>query len=71
MHATCLLSLILCVGSQDGPPLLEDRPLGSGRAVKEAARFAGATDTLVVCNGDILTNVDLSAMIELHRSPRN
>ena len=46
----------------------EDRPLGSGRAVKEAARFAGATDTLVVCNGDILTNVDLSAMIERHRA---
>lgn len=46
----------------------EDRPLGSGRAVKEAARFAGATGTLVVCNGDILTNVDLSAMIERHRA---
>ncbi len=46
----------------------EDRPLGSGRAVKEAARFAGATGTLVVCNGDIITNVDLAAMIALHRS---
>ncbi len=46
----------------------EDRPLGSGRAVKEAARFAGATGTLVVCNGDILTNIDLSAMIERHRA---
>ncbi len=46
----------------------EDRPLGSGRAVKEAARTAGATGTLVVCNGDILTNVDLTAMIARHRS---
>ena len=45
----------------------EDRPLGSGRAVKEAARFAGAEGTLVVCNGDILTNVDLTAMIARHR----
>src|SRR5439155_1127955 len=44
----------------------EDRPLGSGRAVKEAARAAGASGTLVVCNGDILTNVDLTAMIERH-----
>lgn len=44
----------------------EDRPLGSGRAVKEAARAAGATGTLVVCNGDILTNIDLTAMIERH-----
>lgn len=45
----------------------EDRPLGSGRAVKEAARAVGATGTLVVCNGDILTNIDLTAMIERHR----
>jgi len=45
----------------------EDRPLGSGRAVKEAARAAGATGTLTVCNGDILTNVDLTAMIARHR----
>ena len=45
----------------------EDRPLGSGRAVKEAARFGSASGTLVVCNGDILTNVDLAAMIERHR----
>lgn len=46
----------------------EDRPLGSGRAVKEAAIAAGATGTLVVCNGDILTNVELTAMIERHRT---
>jgi mannose-1-phosphate guanylyltransferase len=45
----------------------EDRRLGSGRAVKEAARFSGATGTLVVCNGDILTNLDLTGMIERHR----
>jgi NDP-sugar pyrophosphorylase family protein len=45
----------------------EDRRLGSGRAVKEAARFAGATGTLVVCNGDILTNLDLTGMIARHR----
>jgi mannose-1-phosphate guanylyltransferase len=48
----------------------EDRPLGSGRAVKEAARAAGATGTLVVCNGDILTNVDLTSMIARHRETR-
>jgi mannose-1-phosphate guanylyltransferase len=45
----------------------EDRPLGSGRAVKAAARAAGATGTLVVCNGDILTNIDLTGMIARHR----
>src|SRR5581483_3137139 len=46
----------------------EDRPLGSGRAVKEAARWAGAKGTLVVCNGDILTMIDLTAMLERHRA---
>ncbi|MHB8684630.1 MAG: sugar phosphate nucleotidyltransferase [Dehalococcoidia bacterium] len=45
----------------------EERPLGSGRAVKEAARAGGATGTLVVCNGDILTNVDLTGMLARHR----
>ena len=45
----------------------EDRPLGSGRAVKEAARASGAEGTLVVCNGDIITNVDLTAMVEQHQ----
>lgn len=45
----------------------EDRPLGSGRAVKEAARAARATGTLVVCNGDILTDIDLTAMLARHR----
>lgn len=45
----------------------EDRPLGSGRAVKEAARAAGANGTLVVCNGDIITNIDLTAMVAQHR----
>ncbi len=44
----------------------EDRPLGSGRAVKEAAMAAGAKGTLVVCNGDILSNINLNAMIERH-----
>jgi mannose-1-phosphate guanylyltransferase len=45
----------------------EDRPLGSGRAVKQAAEWAGATGTLVVCNGDILTDIDLTAMLHRHR----
>jgi NDP-sugar pyrophosphorylase family protein len=45
----------------------EDKPLGSGRAVKEAARFAGADGAIVVCNGDILTNLDLTGMIARHR----
>jgi mannose-1-phosphate guanylyltransferase len=45
----------------------EERRLGSGRAVKEAARSAGATGTIAVCNGDILTNVNLTSMLAKHR----
>ncbi|MEX0750015.1 MAG: NDP-sugar synthase, partial [Dehalococcoidia bacterium] len=48
----------------------EEQPLGSGRAVKEAARMAGAEGTLVVCNGDILTNIDLTAMLQAHWKTR-
>lgn len=44
----------------------EDRPLGSGRAIKQAARAVEATGTLLVCNGDILTNVDVAAMLRSH-----
>jgi NDP-sugar pyrophosphorylase family protein len=44
----------------------EEQPLGSGRAVKEAARMVDAEGTLVVCNGDILTNVDLTSMLAAH-----
>jgi NDP-sugar pyrophosphorylase family protein len=46
----------------------ESRPLGSGRAVKEAARAAGATGTLVVCNGDILSDLSLGDMLRQHRA---
>lgn len=43
----------------------EDRPLGSGLAVKRAAR--GARETLFVLNGDIVTDADLTEMLRRHR----
>ena len=46
----------------------EQRPLGSGRAVKLAAHAAGASGRIIVCNGDILTNVDLTAMLARHEA---
>ncbi len=55
-------------GSQLGLTLdysYETEPLGSGLAVKQAAeQFQGA---FLVCNGDILTDLDLTAMIERHQ----
>jgi mannose-1-phosphate guanylyltransferase len=43
----------------------ETEPLGSGLAVKQAAKdFDGA---FFVCNGDIITDLDMTTMLELHR----
>ena len=44
----------------------ETEPLGSGLAVKQAAaNFDGA---FFVCNGDIITDLDLTAMLKQHRA---
>lgn len=43
----------------------EDRPLGSGLAVKQAAR--GVKEAFFVLNGDIVTDADLTAMLRRHR----
>jgi len=46
--------------------VVEPIPLGTGGAV----RYAGdsLTDSVVVFNGDVLTNVDLVALLKLHRA---
>jgi mannose-1-phosphate guanylyltransferase len=46
--------------------VVEPAPLGTGGAVKFAAE--GVTDSIVVFNGDVLTQVDLAAVLALHRS---
>jgi mannose-1-phosphate guanylyltransferase len=43
----------------------EDEPLGSGGAIKLAERYVG--ETFVVLNGDIYTDLDLTAMLAEHR----
>ena len=45
--------------------VVEPTPLGTAGGVKFAAR--GISDTLVVFNGDVLTQVDLAGLIALHR----
>jgi NDP-sugar pyrophosphorylase family protein len=62
---------VLGNGSSIGVPLryvVEPQPLGTGGAIKYAS--AGVTDTVVVFNGDVLTQIDLAAVIELHRARR-
>jgi mannose-1-phosphate guanylyltransferase len=48
--------------------VVEPTPLGTAGGVKYAAR--GVDDTLVVFNGDVLTQVDLAELITLHRTRR-
>jgi mannose-1-phosphate guanylyltransferase len=44
---------------------IEPEPLGTGGAIGFAA--AGIGEAFVVCNGDVLTDLDLTALIALHR----
>lgn len=52
----------------------EDTPLGSGGAIGAIARSWRDTgwvgETFAVVNGDVITDLDLSAMIEAHRARR-
>ena len=48
--------------------LVEPQPLGTGGAVKFAAPHLDGT--VVVLNGDVLTRVDLQAVVDLHRARR-
>ena len=55
-------------GTEAGLPVryvVEPDPLGTGGAIKYAS--AGVEDTLLVFNGDVLTGIDLQAMVRLHR----
>lgn len=45
--------------------VVEPSPLGTGGAIRYAAQ--GVTDTLVVFNGDVMTSVDVKAVVALHR----
>ena len=48
--------------------LVEPKPLGTAGAVKYAERYLD--DSVVVFNGDVLTQIDLGAVLRLHRERR-
>ncbi len=55
-------------GSQFGIRLhysIEDTPLGTGGAVKNAERYLD--ETFLMLNGDVFTDLDITAMIDFHR----
>jgi mannose-1-phosphate guanylyltransferase len=47
--------------------ITEATPLGTGGAVANAVRAAGIDDTFLVLNGDILTDLNLTALVGFHR----
>src|SRR5438093_1369965 len=58
-------------GRRGGPTVTwipEPTPLGTGGAVANAA--AGLDETFLVLNGDILTDLDLTALVARHRGNR-
>jgi mannose-1-phosphate guanylyltransferase len=46
---------------------VEPEPLDTAGAVRFAAVFAGIEETFVVVNGDVLTDLDLTSLVEFHR----
>lgn len=46
---------------------IEETPLGTAGAIKNAEALAGR-DTFVVLNGDVLTDFNLSAIVDFHKS---
>lgn len=47
---------------------VEPEPLDTGGAIAFAARSAGIDDTFVVANGDIITDLDVAALVAAHRA---
>ena len=49
---------------------VEPEPLDTGGAIRFAADAAGIDDTFVVANGDVLTDLDVGALVAEHRRRR-
>jgi mannose-1-phosphate guanylyltransferase len=47
---------------------VEPEPLDTAGAIRFAAEFSGIDDTFVVANGDVLTDLDVSALVAFHRA---
>jgi mannose-1-phosphate guanylyltransferase len=47
---------------------IEPEPLDTAGAIRFAATHAGVSETFLVVNGDVLTDLDLSALVAFHRT---
>jgi len=45
---------------------VEEQPLGTAGGVRYAADQAGIAERFIVCNGDVLTELDLTALVRFH-----
>lgn len=46
---------------------VEPEPMGTAGAIRFAADAAGIDETFLAVNGDVLTDLDIAALVELHR----
>lgn len=52
--------------------VVEEEPLGTGGAIKNAIKSMGSEDEdIIVVNGDIITDLDLSKMLEWHTTSQS
>ncbi len=49
---------------------IEESPLGTAGAVKNAAPYIGKNETLFILNGDIFTDLNLTEMFNFHRTKK-
>ncbi len=47
---------------------VEPEPLDTGGAIRFAADAAGIDSTFVVANGDVMTDLDVAALVDAHRT---
>ena len=47
---------------------VEPEPLDTAGAIRFAAEFAGVSETFLVLNGDVLTDLDVTALVAFHRA---
>ncbi len=47
---------------------VEDEPLDTAGAIRFAALKGGVDDTFIVVNGDVLTDLDVTALVQYHRA---
>ena len=47
---------------------VEPEPLDTAGAIRFAARYADIDETFLVMNGDVLTDLDVSALVDFHRA---